>query len=143
MWGISSQLSSKAQLLLLTLDEGYLLTTALPDLQRGIVPLGPPEPAQPTAPWTWGWSSRLPPLASGVGLVLCNISQLIMTCLHHNSTDEKYHFYKKVVTHNNCGEYERACFRYKNALCKICYKFLAKLLSYVFLFPQLYFKIIT
>ena len=23
-----------------------------------------------TAPWTWGWSSRLPPLASGVGLVL-------------------------------------------------------------------------
>ena len=34
--------SSKAQLLLLTLDEGYLLTAALPDLQRGIAPLGPP-----------------------------------------------------------------------------------------------------
>ena len=32
--------SSKAQLLLLTLDEGYLLTAALPDLQRGITPLG-------------------------------------------------------------------------------------------------------
>ena len=28
----------------LTLDEGYLLTAALPDLQRGIAPLGPPEP---------------------------------------------------------------------------------------------------
>ena len=33
--------SSKAQPLLLTLDEGYLLTTALPDLQPGIAPLGP------------------------------------------------------------------------------------------------------
>ena len=39
--------SSKAQLLLLTLDEGYLLTAALPDLQHGIAPLGPPTPAQP------------------------------------------------------------------------------------------------
>ena len=39
--------SSKGQPLLLTLDEGYLLTTALPDLQRGIDPLGPPEPTQP------------------------------------------------------------------------------------------------
>ena len=39
--------SSKAQPLLLTLDEGYLLTAALPDLQYGIAPLGPPAPAQP------------------------------------------------------------------------------------------------
>ena len=39
--------SSKAQPLLLTLDKGYFLTTALPDLQRGIAPLGPPEPGQP------------------------------------------------------------------------------------------------
>ena len=39
--------SSKAQPLLLTLDEGYLLTAALPDLQRGIAPLGPHAPAQP------------------------------------------------------------------------------------------------
>ena len=39
--------SSKAQLLLLTLDEGYLLTTAPPDLERGVAPLGPPAPAQP------------------------------------------------------------------------------------------------
>ena len=39
--------SRKAQLLLLTLDEGYLLTAALPDLQRGMAPLGPPAPAQP------------------------------------------------------------------------------------------------
>ena len=35
--------SSKAQLpLLLTLDEGYLLTAAPPDLERGVAPLSPP-----------------------------------------------------------------------------------------------------
>ena len=39
--------SSNVQPLLLTLDEGYLLTAALPDLQCGIAPLGPPAPAQP------------------------------------------------------------------------------------------------
>ena len=40
--------SSKAQPLLLTLDEGYLLTAAPPDLERGVAPLGPPAPpAQP------------------------------------------------------------------------------------------------
>ena len=40
--------SSKAQPLLLTLDEGYLLTTAPPDLEHGIAPLGPPAPMQPS-----------------------------------------------------------------------------------------------
>ena len=38
--------SSKAQPLLLTLDEGYLLTAAPPDLERGAAPLGPLAPAQ-------------------------------------------------------------------------------------------------
>ena len=36
--------SSKAQLLFLTLDEGYLPTAALPELQCGMVPLGSPAP---------------------------------------------------------------------------------------------------
>ena len=40
--------SSKAQPLLLTLDEGYFLTAAPPDLECEIAPLGPPEPAQPS-----------------------------------------------------------------------------------------------
>ena len=64
--------SSRAQPLLLNLDEGYLLTAALPDLQRGIAPLGLPAPAQPLllgcgvappgrCPWPWAW---------GVGYVL-------------------------------------------------------------------------
>ena len=39
--------SSKAQPLLLTLDEGYLLTAAPSDLECGIAPLGPPAPMQP------------------------------------------------------------------------------------------------
>ena len=39
--------SSKAQPLLLTLDEWYLLMAAPPDLERGVAPLGPPAPAQP------------------------------------------------------------------------------------------------
>ena len=78
--------SSKVQPLLLTLEEGYLLTAALPDLQCGIAPLGPPAPAQPglldmglvlpaAAPGlghgglgAWCSSSRLLPLASGLGV---------------------------------------------------------------------------
>ena len=36
-WGISSQLLQQSKLLLLTLDEGYLLTTAPPDLECGVV----------------------------------------------------------------------------------------------------------
>ena len=39
--------SSKAQPLLLTLDEGYLLTPTLPDFQHGIAPIGLPMPTQP------------------------------------------------------------------------------------------------
>ena len=39
--------SSKAQQLLLTLDEGYLLTVSPLDLEHGVAPLGPPEPGQP------------------------------------------------------------------------------------------------
>ena len=81
--------SSKAQPLLLTLDEGYLLNASLPDLQRGIAPLGPPVPAQPPLlghgvtppsrhlwPRAWGSSSWPPPLASGGG----SSSQLLLCC---------------------------------------------------------------
>ena len=39
--------SSKAQPLLLTFDEVYLLTAILPNLQCGRDPLGPPAPVQP------------------------------------------------------------------------------------------------
>ena len=39
--------SSKAQPLVPTLDEGYLLRANPPDLERGVAPLRPPVPAQP------------------------------------------------------------------------------------------------
>ena len=51
--------SSKVQPLLLTLDEGYLLTAALPDLQGGIGPLGPPAPVQPR-PYLSGFCTPSP-----------------------------------------------------------------------------------
>ena len=56
--------SSKAQPLLLTLDEGYLLTAALPDLQCGMAPLGPPVPAQPLL---FGRGLLFPSAAPGLG----------------------------------------------------------------------------
>ena len=70
--------SSKAQLLLLTLDEGYLLTTAPSDLERGIAPLGPPAPMEPPLLGRGvallgrscaieAWHSRPLPLTSDVG----------------------------------------------------------------------------
>ena len=37
--------SSKVQLLLLTLDKGYVLTAAPTDLEHGVAPLGLPAPA--------------------------------------------------------------------------------------------------
>ena len=79
--------SSKAKPLLLTLDEGYLLTTALPDLQHGIAPLGPPVPAQPLllrcgvappghCPWPQACgSSSWPPLL-GHGVLLASAPDL-------------------------------------------------------------------
>ena len=39
--------SSKAQTLLLSLDEEYFLTATPPDLERGVAPLSPPVLAQP------------------------------------------------------------------------------------------------
>ena len=64
--------SSKVQLLLLTLDEGYLLTAAPPDLERGEAPLGPPALAQPLLlghgvappgcrPWPRVWGHEVAP----------------------------------------------------------------------------------
>ena len=61
--------SSKAQPLLLTLDEVYLLTAPVPDLQHGIAPLGPAVPAQPLLlgpGFGRGW--LLPAVAPGLGL---------------------------------------------------------------------------
>ena len=65
--------SSKAQPLLLTLDEGYLLTAAPSDFEHGIDPLGPLAPMQPllleggvSPPGRCPWP-RMLPLASDAG----------------------------------------------------------------------------
>ena len=60
--------SSKAKLLLLTLDEGYLLTATPPDLERGVAPLGPPVPAQ--QPLLGGGVALLGPLLRCCSLAL-------------------------------------------------------------------------
>ena len=52
--------SSKVQPLLLTLDEGYLLTTTPPDLERGVAPLGPPGLGHGVAPTQPGTLGRCP-----------------------------------------------------------------------------------
>ena len=47
-YGVSLHVCScKVQLLLLTWDEGYLLTAVPPDLEHGVPLLGPPVPVQP------------------------------------------------------------------------------------------------
>ena len=56
----------------LTLDVGYLLTAAPPDLERGIAPLSPPAPEQPPllgrgvappgrCPWPREWGHGVAP----------------------------------------------------------------------------------
>ena len=83
--------SSKAQPLLLILDEGYLLTAAPPDLEHGIAPLGPPAHMQPpllgrgVAPLShrsWHWECGLTAIkilhkASLLGGLLLNICHLL------------------------------------------------------------------
>ena len=65
--GVSLQgCSSKAQLLLLTLDEGYLLTATPPDLGHGVAPLSPPAPRTHHSLDVWQLLSATA-LTSGVG----------------------------------------------------------------------------
>ena len=59
--------SSKAQLLLLTLDEGYLLMATPPNLECGVAPLGPPAPSQPPLLEHEVALLGCRPLSSGVG----------------------------------------------------------------------------
>ena len=65
--------SSKAQQLLLTLDEGYLLTAALHDLQRGIAPLGlPMPPSHQSLDLAWLLLAAAPGLGHGIAPTGCH-----------------------------------------------------------------------
>ena len=71
--------SSKAQPLLLTLDEGYLLRAAPPDLEHGVALLGPPEPTQ--LPLLGPNPSALPEEADEYkGLLLVLKLQFLLEC---------------------------------------------------------------
>ena len=74
--------SSKVQALLLTLTEEYLLTAALPDLQRGIAPLGPPAPVQPPLVGRGVAPPGCRPIVGKVMSLLLNmLSRLVITFL--------------------------------------------------------------
>ena len=65
--------SRKAQPLLLTLDEGYLLTATSPDLEHGVAPLGPSAPGQsPLLGRGVAPSGRHPDLGRGVAPLGCH-----------------------------------------------------------------------
>ena len=80
--------SSKAQPLLLTLGDGYLLIATPPDLERGVAPLGPSTPAQPP-PLGRGVAppGRRPGLGHGVSLLA--YQQYIVTDILLNAIREK------------------------------------------------------
>jgi len=65
---------SKAQPLLLTLDEGYLLTAAPPDLERGVAPLGPPAKQKE------GLKSTNPKRQQHIIMILCVHSYNQLCC---------------------------------------------------------------
>ena len=65
---------------------GYLLTATLPDLQRGIAPLGPPAPTQPRLlgrgvgppghrPWPLAWGCKKLDTTERLSLSLMNIDK--------------------------------------------------------------------
>ena len=83
--GISSQLLQQSTANAPYLGRGVFLTTALPDLQRGIAPLGPPVPAQPhhgvgplcRRPWSPVWGCGVAPPAHHPGLGLKGVGYLL------------------------------------------------------------------
>ena len=115
-WVSLHSCSSKAQPLLLTLDKGYLLTTTLSDLHRGITPLGPPVPAQPPhlalllpaaapglgrrvappgCPWPRTWGNSSWPLPFGHGVLPASAPDLRLGCAGHSPVmpNCKAHFF--------------------------------------------------
>ena len=84
----------------LTLDKGYLLTAAPPDLELGVAPLGPPAPAQPPllgrgvaplsrCPWPRTWSSSSwPPLCAFTAARAHKNSYLVSVWVSHAYTGE-------------------------------------------------------
>ena len=71
--------SSKAQPLLLTLDKGYLLTAAPPDLERGVAPLCPPRSHR-----SLGVGLLLSAAAPDLGCVVAPLSRSCAVAARHS-----------------------------------------------------------
>ena len=106
--------SSKAQPLLLNLDEGYLLTATLPDLQCGIAPLGPPAPAQPRL--------RVTPLVAapglGCGLLLPATAPYNLAC---PKTEDSWFW--NIGYENYALQYKETCVLYNKNRASIIFLF--------------------
>ena len=92
--------SSKAQLLLLTLVEGYLLTAASLDLACGVAPLGPPAPVQQPLllTLTWGissWPLATPALHNRSKVRCCKEQYCIGTCIVRSMNQGKLEVVKQ------------------------------------------------
>ena len=86
--------SSKAQLLLLTLDKGYILRAAPPDLECGVALLGPPAPGQLLLlGWNQGKLEVIKQEMARVNADILGISELKRTGMGEFNSDDHYIYY--------------------------------------------------
>ena len=92
--------SSKAQLLLLTLDKGYILRAAPPDLECGVALLGPPAPGQLLLlGWNQGKLEVVKQDMARVNINILGISKLKWTGMGEFNSDDHYIYYHGQESH--------------------------------------------
>ena len=107
--------SSKAQLLLVTLDERSLFTAAPPDLERGVAPFGLPVPTKPqllghgiappsSCPWPRAWGSSSQPLLPHRSLAVLAATPVLGHSSVQVLTRHQIYWYLDLEIHNflNC-----------------------------------------
>ena len=86
--------SSKAQLLLLTLDKGYILRATPPDLECGVALLGPPAPGQLLLlGWNQGKLEVVKQEMARVNINSLGISELKWMGMGEFNSDHHYIYY--------------------------------------------------
>ena len=87
--------SGKVQLLLLTLDKGYILRATPPDLEHGVALLGPPAPVQLLLlGWNQGKLEVVKQDLAGVNINILGISKLKWTGMGEFNSDDHYIYYR-------------------------------------------------
>ena len=96
--------SSQAQLLLLTLDEGHLLTTTPPDLEHGVAPIGPwyekaMAPHSSTLAWKIPWMEEPGGLHSMGSRIARSLTRLInfTFTFHFHALEKEMATYSSVL----------------------------------------------